>query len=131
MKVSTGLQYPPAFIPIVADYFKGMGVMVPLVSRMLKKPMGAAQVQEFFAEYYAAEKFIKVMPFDLEATLEDGFFQVECCNDTNRIELCVFGTNEQILVVTRFDNLGKGASGAAVQCMNIMMGVDEATGLKS
>ena len=131
MQTMTGLQYPPAFIPIVADYYKGMGVMVPLVSRLLKKPMGAAQIRDFFAEYYAAEKFIKVMPFDEEATLEDGFFQVECCNDTNRIELCVFGANEQILVVTRFDNLGKGASGAAVQCMNIMLGVDEDNGLKS
>ena len=131
MQARTGLQYPPAFIPIVADYYKGMGVMVPLASRLFKKSMGAAQVRDFFAEYYAAEKFIKVMPFDDAATLEDGFFQVECCNDTNRIELCVFGTNEQILVVTRFDNLGKGASGAAVQCMNIMLGVDEDMGLKS
>ncbi|NMC31703.1 MAG: N-acetyl-gamma-glutamyl-phosphate reductase [Veillonellaceae bacterium] len=131
MQVSTGLQYPPAFLPIVADYYKGMGVMVPLFSRFFKKPMNAAQIRDFLAEYYATEKFIRVMPFDAEATLEDGFFQVECCNDTNRIELCVFGTNEQILVVTRFDNLGKGASGAAVQCMNIMMGVDENTGLQS
>ncbi len=131
MQSRTGLQYPPAFVPIVANYYKGMGVMTPLASRLFKKPMGAAQVRDFFAEYYAAEKFIKVMPFDEEATLEDGFFQVECCNDTNRIELCVFGTNEQILVVTRFDNLGKGASGAAVQCMNIMLGVDEDMGLKS
>ena len=131
MQVATGLQYPPAFVPVVANYYKGMGVMTPLASRLFKKPMGAAQIRDFFAEYYAQEKFIKVMPFDDEATLQDGFFQVECCNDTNRIELCVFGTNEQILVVTRFDNLGKGASGAAVQCMNIMLGVDEDMGLKS
>ncbi len=131
MQVITGLQHPPVFVPIVANYFKGMGVMLPLVSRLLKKPLNAAQVRDFFAEYYAAEKFIKVMPYDAEAKLEDGFFPVECCNDTNRIELFVFGANEQIMVVSRFDNLGKGASGAAVQCMNIMMGADEASGLKS
>jgi N-acetyl-gamma-glutamyl-phosphate reductase len=131
MQVISGLKYQPAFIPVVANYYKGMGVMVPLVARMFKKPMGAGQVRDFFAEYYAAEKFIKVMPYDAEAKLEDGFFPIECCNDTNRIELFVFGTDEQILVVSRFDNLGKGASGAAVQCMNIMMGVAEDTGLKS
>lgn len=131
MKAITGLQHQPAFVPIVANYFKGMGVMVPLFSRLLKKPMNANAVRDFLAKYYAAEKFIKVMPFDAEAKLEDGFFPVESCNDTNRIELSVFGTDEQILVVSRFDNLGKGASGAAVQCMNIMLGADEAEGLKS
>ncbi|MDT8902942.1 N-acetyl-gamma-glutamyl-phosphate reductase [Anaeroselena agilis] len=131
MQAVTGLRYPPAFVPVVANYYKGMGVMLPLISRLLNKPLSAAQVRDFFAEYFAAEKFIKVMPYDADATLEEGFFPVECCNDTNRIELFVFGNNEQILVVSRFDNLGKGASGAAVQCMNIMLGADEAAGLKS
>lgn len=131
MQAVTGLQYPPIFVPIVANYFKGMGVMLPLASRLLNKPMNAAQVRAFLAEYYAGEKFIKVMPYDAAATLEEGFFSVESCNDTNRIELFVFGTDAQILLISRFDNLGKGASGAAVQCMNIMLGVDEATGLKS
>lgn len=131
MKAVTGLQYPPIFVPIVANYFKGMGVTLPLVTRLFKKPMSAAAVRDLFAEYYAAEKFIQVMPYDAAAKLEDGFFPVETCNDTNRIELSVFGTDDQILVVSRFDNLGKGASGAAVQCMNIMLGQDEAIGLKS
>jgi N-acetyl-gamma-glutamyl-phosphate reductase len=131
MQTITGLTYPPVFIPVVANYFKGMGVSVPLVSRLLAKPMDANAVREYFASYYAGETFIKVMPYDSAAKLEDGFFPVESCNDTNRIELFVFGASEQILVVTRFDNLGKGASGAAVQCMNIMLGADETVGLNS
>jgi N-acetyl-gamma-glutamyl-phosphate reductase len=131
MKAITGLQHQPVFIPVVANYFKGMGVSLPLLSRLLKKPMDAASIREFFAEYYAAEKFIRVMPYDPAAKLEEGFFPVEACNDTNRIDLFVFGSGDQSLVVTRFDNLGKGASGAAVQCMNIMLGADEAAGLKS
>ncbi len=131
MQYITGLQYQPVFVPIVANYYKGMGVTLPLVPRLFNKTMGAAEVRDFFAEYYAGEKFIQVMPYDTSAKLEDGFFPVETCNDTNRIDLFVFGTNERIMVVTRFDNLGKGASGAAVQCMNIMLGADEGTGLKS
>ncbi|MBP1764317.1 MAG: argC [Firmicutes bacterium] len=130
MQHVTGLQYPPVFVPIVANYYKGMGVTLPLAPRLFNKTMGAEEVRDFFAEYYAGEKFIQVMPYDAAAKLEDGFFSVESCNDTNRIDLFVFGTNERIMVVTRFDNLGKGASGAAVQCMNIMLGADEDTGLK-
>lgn len=131
MQAVTGIKHPPIFVPVVANYFKGMGVMLPLVPRMFTKPMSAAQVRDFFAEYYANETFIKVMPYDAAATLEEGFFPIENCNGTNRIEIFVFGSDEQILIVSRFDNLGKGASGAAVQCLNIMLGVDETTGLKS
>lgn len=129
MQAVSGLQHPPVFVPVVANYFKGMGVMLPLFSRLLAKPMGAPQVRDFLAEYYAGETFIRVMPYDPAAALEDGFFPVESCNDTNRIELFVFGGEENLLVVSRFDNLGKGASGAAVQCMNIMLGTDEDLGL--
>ena len=131
MQVITGLQYPPVFVPVVANYFKGMGVMLPLVARLLTKPMTAHAIRDYLAEYYMAEKFVTVMPYDPEAKLEEGFFPVETCNDTNRIELHVFGTDSQILIISRFDNLGKGASGAAVQCMNIMLGADEAEGLSS
>ena len=81
------------------------------------------------ADYYAGEIFIHVAPFDLEASTEGGFFNVEASNDSNRVDLFVFGNDERILVVARLDNLGKGASGAAVQSMNIHLGIDEATGL--
>lgn len=130
MQAVTGLKHSPVFVPVVANYFKGMGVMLPLVSRMLNKPMNAENIRDFLAEHYKSEKFIKVMPYDADAALEEGFFPVESCNDTNKVEIFVFGGDEQILLVSRFDNLGKGASGAAVQCMNVMMGLDEAIGLK-
>ncbi|MGR2078127.1 hypothetical protein ACUX1T_24840, partial [Salmonella enterica] len=63
------------------------------------------------------------------ATLEAGFFDVQACNDTNRVDVFVFASDTQVLVLTRLDNLGKGASGAAVQSMNVHLGVDEALGL--
>lgn len=131
MQVVTGLQHAPVFMPVVANYFKGMGVTVPLVSRLLKDQMGAAAIRDLLAEYYAGEQFIRVMPYDVDAKLEDGFFTVETCNDTNRVDLYVFGNDERVMLIARFDNLGKGASGAAVQCMNIMLGADETTGLKA
>jgi N-acetyl-gamma-glutamyl-phosphate reductase len=69
------------------------------------------------------------MPFESETLLDEGFFDPTVCNGSNRMELFVFGHETQILLLARLDNLGKGASGAAVQCMNIMMGLDEAIGL--
>jgi N-acetyl-gamma-glutamyl-phosphate reductase len=70
-----------------------------------------------------------VFPFDDANNLDNGFFDVQGCNNTNRADIFVFGNPEQMAVITRIDNLGKGASGAAVQCMNIHLGLDEATGL--
>ncbi|MBP2639052.1 MAG: argC [Firmicutes bacterium] len=126
-----GLENPPVFTPIVANYYKGMAVSVPLVTRLLTKKLSAEKIRDFFCEYYQGEAFIRVMPYDAEAKLDGGFLPVEDCNDTNRIDLYVFGHDDQILIVSRLDNLGKGASGAAIQNMNIMLGTDEAAGLKA
>lgn len=131
MQKITGLEHPPVFTPIVANYYKGMAVSVPLVTRLLKQTMNAGKIRDFFAEYYQGETFIRVMPYDADAKLDGGFLPVEDCNDTNRIDLYVFGHDEQILIVSRLDNLGKGASGAAIQNMNIMLGADETAGLKA
>jgi N-acetyl-gamma-glutamyl-phosphate reductase len=83
------------------------------------------------AQHYAGERFVKVVPFDTEAAagLDEGQMDIMACNGTNRAEVFVFGHDEQIIVVARLDNLGKGASGAAVQCMNLALGFDEGTGL--
>jgi N-acetyl-gamma-glutamyl-phosphate reductase len=70
------------------------------------------------------------MPFDDSTLLDDGFFNPQEANNTNRNDIFVFGHDDQILLVSRLDNLGKGASGAAVQNMNIMLGLDEGTGLE-
>ena len=69
------------------------------------------------------------MPFTGDSGPDDGFLNATACNGTNRLEIFVFGHSEQILVCARLDNLGKGASGAAIQNMNIMTGIDEGTGL--
>lgn len=129
MQAQTGLAQAPLFTPIVGNFAQGMVVAVPLLPRLLGKKVTPADVQAYFAEYYAGETFVKAMPLDAAPLLDNGFLPATACNDTNRAEIFVFGHGEQILLAARFDNLGKGASGAAIQCMNIMLGVDEATGL--
>ncbi len=129
MQAQTGLAQAPLFTPIVGNFAQGMVVAVPLLPRLLDKKVTPADVQAYFAEYYAGETFVKAMPLDAAPLLDNGFLPATACNDTNRAEIFVFGHGEQILLAARFDNLGKGASGAAIQCMNIMLGVDEATGL--
>lgn len=129
MQALTGLAHQPLFTPIVGNFAQGMVVAVPLLPRLLGKKVTPADVQAYYADYYAGEVFVKVMPLDAAPLLDNGFLPATACNDTNRAEIFVFGHGEQILVAARFDNLGKGASGAAIQCMNVMLGVDEATGL--
>lgn len=130
MQKISGLLFPPLFTPIVCDFYKGMVVAVPLLRRSLNKKVTAREVQEFMASYYESERFVRVMPYEAESNLDNGFFDATGCNNTNRIEIFVFGNGEQILLLSRLDNLGKGASGAAVQNMNIMLGLDEGLGLE-
>ncbi|MEO8038701.1 MAG: N-acetyl-gamma-glutamyl-phosphate reductase [Betaproteobacteria bacterium] len=129
MQAISGLTHAPLFTPIVGDFAQGMVVAVPLLPRTLPKAVTPQSLQTFFADYYRGETFVKVMPFDSAPLLDNGFLPATACNDTNRAEIFVFGHAEQILLAARFDNLGKGASGAAIQCMNLMLGLDEARGL--
>lgn len=129
MKTISGLAHAPLFTPIVGNFAQGMVVAVPLLPRTLPGALTPAQVQAFYADYYRDQTFVKTMPLDAAPLLDNGFLPATACNDTNRAELFVFGHGEQILLAARFDNLGKGASGAAIQCMNIMLGLDEARGL--
>jgi N-acetyl-gamma-glutamyl-phosphate reductase len=131
MRKWTGLSNPPLFTPIVADFYKGMAVSVPLFPQFMNKAVAARQVRDLLSAYYAGEKFIRVMPFEAEENLDHGYFAVEECNDTNRVDIFVFGNETHILLVSRFDNLGKGASGAAIQNMNLMLGAAEGTGLQT
>lgn len=124
-----GLSTAPQFYPIVGDFERGMLVSMPLFTRLFEKKMNAADLRELLAEHYEGQQFIDVKPYDLEAAVEEGFLSAVECNNTNRLEIFVFGHDDQITLVSRLDNLGKGASGAAVQNMNIMLGLDEATGL--
>ncbi len=127
MAAHTGLAQPPIFQPIVANFYKGLSVSVPLSLAALGTT--AEALQSAFEAHYAGERFIRVMPLRDAATLEHGFFDVQGCNDTNRVDIFVFASHTQAIVMARLDNLGKGASGAAVQAMNVHLGVDEALGL--
>ena len=127
MQKIAGLAYPPVFNPIVADYFSGMVVTVPLHMRLLQKPMTPEDVTKAFADYYGSQRFIHVMPYG--QLPEDGTMDANSLAGTNDLEIYIVGTAEQIVLISRFDNLGKGASGAAVQCMNLMLGLPEDTGL--
>lgn len=129
MQLHTGLQYQPLFTPIVGNFAQGMVVAVPLMPRLLGKKLTPADMHHFFSEYYAGEQFIRIMPLEMNISLDNGFLPATACNHTNRAELFVFGHQDQILLTARFDNLGKGASGAAIQCMNIALDMEETTGL--
>ena len=125
----TGLINAPVFVPVVGPFLKGLAVSVPLHLSQLPTGTTAEKVQEAFAKRYAGERFIRVLPVRDPATLADGFLDVQANNDTNQVDILVFGNDTQLLLVARLDNLGKGASGAAVQAMNVHLGVDEGLGL--
>lgn len=126
MQKICGLEYAPAFNPLVCDYFSGMVVSLPLHTRMLAKKYTADDIRKALAEYYADSFFVKVLP---EGEPQDGFIGANNLSGTNFMEIFVNGNDERLILNSRLDNLGKGASGAAVQCLNIMMGIDEKTEL--
>ncbi len=129
MQKITGLEFKPAFSPMIANYYKGMSVVVTLHTRLLSKKYTLEEVHHALKEYYKDEYFINILPIELSQSLEDGYFDVEENNDTNRIDILVSGNEDEIMITARLDNLGKGASGAAIQNMNIMLGTDENEGL--
>jgi len=129
MMAHTGLQARPAFVPVVSNFYKGLAVTVPLHHGQLAPGTDGAALHAALAAHYAGERFVRVMPLSDPATLAEGFFDVQACNDSNRVDLFVFAAADQSVLIARLDNLGKGASGAAVQCMNVHLGVDEGLGL--
>ncbi len=126
MQKICGLEYAPSFNPLICDFFSGMVVSLPLHTRLLTKKYGADDIRKALAEYYANSFFVKVMP---DSEPKDGFIGSNNLSGTNNMEIFVNGNDERLIICSRLDNLGKGASGAAVQCLNIMMGIDEKTGL--
>ena len=117
-----GLGTTPVFCPIVADYYSGMEVVVPLFAKDLK---GSPEtVKQLYQSCYNTA----MVHYNPEAA-EGGFLSANALSGRDDMEIAVFGNEERILLTARFDNLGKGASGAAIQNMNIMLGLDETTGL--
>ena len=129
MQAVSGLKYKPMFNPIVCDYYSGMVVSIPLQTRMLDKKFTAEAVHEMYTKHYAGANMIEVMPLMSQDEQKSFFLASNTLSGQNKMQIFVFGNDEQILLCSRLDNLGKGASGAAVQCLNIMMGIDETTGL--
>ena len=117
-----GLYYDPIFCPVVADFYAGMEVVVPLFRSELSA--GPEEIRAAYREYYKGP----VVCFS-EKTDEDGLLSAGAYAGRDDMEISVHGNSERILLVSRFDNLGKGASGAAIQNMNLVLGVEETTGL--
>jgi N-acetyl-gamma-glutamyl-phosphate reductase len=129
MRAYTGLDEAPVFSPVVANYYQGMLIEVPLHRRSLSGQPDGPALREVLAARYAAEPFVEVLPWQAECALDAGYLSPTALNGTNRMELMVFGNEERFLLVARYDNLGKGASGAAVQNLNLMLGMEECLGL--
>ena len=124
MQKICGLAHAPIFNPIVADFYKGMAVSVPLHSAWVGG-RSAEEVRQALAAHYEGQALVHVAP----EVVCDGMLASNPLAGTNEMELCVCGNAERMTVVARFDNLGKGASGAAVQNMNLMLGFAEKAGL--
>ena len=124
MKKITGLDLEPVFNPIVSDYYCGMAVSVPVHTALLSKKITVEEMTEFYKDYYKDSSFISV-----SALPENGFIAPMGLEGTNNLVIYVGGNNERMTLTAVFDNLGKGASSAAVENMNIAMGFDETTAL--
>ncbi|MBQ1555290.1 MAG: N-acetyl-gamma-glutamyl-phosphate reductase, partial [Clostridia bacterium] len=129
MKAVTGLDRLPLFSPIVADYYSGMVVSVPLYTEFFTKCKNPQELTAFFADFYKGEKFIRVDETG-GADLYGGMLAGNTLAGWDGLKILVTGNDERVIVSAQFDNLGKGASGAAIQCLNIMLGCDEAKGLE-
>ena len=130
MKTCSLLTRAPVFMPIVGNFYKGLAVSIPFHVDQLAAGTDAAKVHAVLAARYADEQFVNVMPLSDPAVLAEGSFDVQACNDTQRADLFVFAGAGQVLLMARIDNLGKGASGAAVQTMNLHLGLPEGLSLQ-
>jgi N-acetyl-gamma-glutamyl-phosphate reductase len=129
----SGLGYPPAFSPIVSCFPRGLAVFTPLAARLLSgsgKKISPLALWESLAAHYEGSLMVKVMPYSSGDECDGkSYVNVMACNDTDRAEIFVLGNEERITLACRLDNRGKGAGGAAIQNMNLMMGLPEDTGL--
>lgn len=128
----SGLNHAPLFTPAVGDFEQGMVVQVPLPLWSLDNPPTGEQLHQTLSQHFENEPFVTVMPYQAEGDLRGGnFFVAKSANGTNEVQLSVFANDQtqEALLIARLDNLGKGASGAAVQNLNIMLGLSEKEGL--
>lgn len=128
MKAITGLAREPLFSPIVADYYSGMVVSVPVYTEFLTKCKNPKEMTEYFANYYRGQKFVQVVENGNE-DLYGGMLSGNTLSGWDGLKIYITGNEERMVLSAQFDNLGKGASGAAVQCLNILLGCEEDKGL--
>lgn len=119
----SGLSRAPAFSPVICDYYSGMEIIIPLHRHLIRA--GRQDILNTLRSLYEGSQFIKVT----DIPPEDGYIESNAFTGTNFMQLIVTGSEDLIQLVARFDNLGKGASGAAVQNLNIMLGLPEGEGL--
>jgi len=137
MKTHSGLNQPPLFQPVVCNVHSGLTVETFLPAPLLSGSVTPQEIHALLSTHYQDEPFIRILPFDPDATgtqLTNGFFDITANNGTNRADIAVFGNSRSagnVLLLARLDNLGKGASTAAIQCMNLALNLDETIGLAS
>ncbi len=125
MTAVSGLSRVPVFCPMICDYKCGMVVSIPLFTNMLKKKCNLQDIRNILAEHYDGQDFVKVRPLGYT----ENMIGANNFDGRDDMEIEVNGNEDRIVITSRFDNLGKGASGAAIQCMNLAMGIDEKKGL--
>ena len=124
MQAVTGIANAPAFCPVVADFYSGMEVTVPVFGAQLLRDVGPAELNELYSDWYGGPLVFCAGPDD------DGFMSAGAYSGKDTMALYVTGNEARLLLTARYDNLGKGASGAAIECMNLVLGLDPATGLE-
>ena len=125
MKAITGIENAPAFIPVVDDFYSGMEVTVPIFASMLNDGFTVEDIKNVYKEKYTGP----VVTYKEELN-EGGFVSASGLENKDSMEIYVAGNEDRILLISRYDNLGKGASGASVECMNLVLGVSKTEGLE-
>ncbi len=129
MQKITGLERTPLFSPVIDDYYSGMVVSIQLYTDMLDKKFTVDSLIDYYTEYYKGQPFIKVAAADDEVAAS-GFIAGNGLSGWDGLKVYVTGNDDRIVITSQFDNLGKGASGAAIQCMNLVLGCDMTKGLE-
>ena len=124
MKAFSGLNKEPIFCPIVSDFYSGMMVTVPLFASQLNGQKGIEDIKKLYAQKYTSDILSYVDSMD-----QEGFICGSAMKEKDSMRISVYGNEERIILVALYDNLGKGASGAAIECMNLVLGIDPSTGL--
>ncbi len=131
MQHYAGLNSPPLFTPSVGHFPQGLLLHIPLFKSQLSAGVDLDSIYRTLTSCYQGEACVTIHPVNDDTDLDDGYLDPQENNGTNRVDIFLFGSGQQLLIVARLDNLGKGASGAAVQNLNLMLGCEELCGLNT